>query len=174
MRIMSGLTQEDLGGIIDRSQPYIARVESGRIDPPLSVTLDIIRALSIKQETCADVMTPNPDTIDTRSIISHAVTKMKEGNYSQLPVIRPGGKIHGIVTAMDIISNLDLDFESDQVGRIMRSAAVFDESTPVSVILPLFADNHAVLVENQKQGRLTGIIALSDLLRLEILSIGLS
>ncbi|MGY5877300.1 MAG: CBS domain-containing protein [Candidatus Thorarchaeota archaeon] len=166
MRISAGLTQIELADAIGKTQPYIARMERGKLDPPLSVVHEIVEALSGQTtKTCADVMTSNPVTVDPRSSVSQAVQRMSEGPYSQLPVVRMG-RIVGIITTHDVIRNLERDLDDINIESIMNPSGIpiFDEDTPIGTIINLFAEYQAVLI--QKQGRLTGIITLQDLFKL--------
>jgi predicted transcriptional regulator len=109
-------------------------------------------------------MTANPLTIDARDSVSAAVQAMRQRNFSQLPVVR-GGRIVGIVTERDIVRNLQHDMDTLSVQAIISSGGVptVDETTPVDAIIPLLDSYQAVVIQNQ--GRVTGIISRSDLLR---------
>ncbi|MFX1485048.1 MAG: CBS domain-containing protein, partial [Promethearchaeota archaeon] len=86
---------------------------------------------------------------------------------SQLPVLR-GTQIIGIITEWDVIQNLRHDLHEISVQAVMSpgggGALLFEENTPVDVIIPLFENYQAVLIHNQ--GRIQGIITRSDLLKL--------
>jgi cystathionine beta-synthase len=90
---------------------------------------------------------------------------MQENNYSQLPVMR-GTQLVGIITEWDIIKNLQHDLREISVQAIMSPSNVLmvDGNTSIDVIIPLFENYQAVLVQNQ--GRIQGIITRSDLLKL--------
>jgi predicted transcriptional regulator len=112
-------------------------------------------------------MTRNPVTIDARDPVSSAIQIMKKRSYSQLPVLR-GNRIVGMITESDIVQNLDHDINKLSVQAVMDTTGVpiLSDSTPVTSILPLFQTYQAVLVHDQ--GRLSGIITRSDLLRIQI------
>ncbi|MHA3962565.1 MAG: CBS domain-containing protein [Candidatus Thorarchaeota archaeon SMTZ1-45] len=166
LRQESGLTQTELSIEVGVSQAYIARLESGSLDPKLSIVNKIIEVLNRKRRTtCSELMTPNPVTVDARDTVSTAVSLMQKKSYSQLPVLR-ATQVIGIVTEWDVIKNLQHNLHEISVQSIMSgsSTIMVDETTLVDVIIPLFENYQAVLVLNQ--GRLQGIITRSDLLKL--------
>ena len=166
LRLQSRRTQAELAAEIGVSQSYIARLERGSLDPKLSLVKKIVDVLTGRTgKVCSDIMTADPVTIDARDVVSTAVSLMQENNYSQLPVLR-GTQIVGIITEWDIIQNLQHDLHEISVQAVMSpsGALMVDETTSVDVIIPLFENYQAVLV--QTQGRIQGIITQSDLLKL--------
>lgn len=165
MRRRLGITQAELAEKVGVSQAYIARLESGSLDPKVSIVNKIFEVIESWGVTCADVMSRNPVTVDARESASHVVKLMLEHGFSQLPVVRVG-KIVGMVTEKDIIKNLMRDLKEMSVQAIMESQGppVVEEDTRVEDILQLFDAFQAVLVRHK--GRLTGIITRSDLLPL--------
>ena len=166
LRLRRGLTQAELASKIGVSQSYIARLERGSLDPKLSLVRKIVEVLTGRTgKLCSDIMTIDPVTIDARDVVSTAVSLMQENSYSQLPVLR-GTQMVGIITEWDIIQNLQHDLHEISVQAIMSPSGVLmvDEKTSVDVIIPLFENYQAVLVQNQ--GRIQGIITRSDLLKL--------
>jgi predicted transcriptional regulator len=165
MRREIGMTQADLAIDVGVSQSYIARLERGSLDPKLSVVSKITNILVIRQQkTCADIMTPDPITVDARDLASRAVNLMQKHNYSQLPVLR-GTQLVGIVTESDIIRNLRHDMSELSVQAIMspEGVPIIDVTTPLDIIKPLFQTYQAILLHSQ--GRIRGIITRSDLLK---------
>ena len=168
LRSEAGLTQTELAKMIGVSQSYIARIETGSLDPKLSVAGRIREVLIQAQSPlCSQVMTTNPITVDARDPVSSAIRIMKKRSYSQLPVLR-GNRIVGMITERDIVKNLGHDISTLSVQAVMSQAGVpiLSASTPIASILPLFQIYQAVLVHDQ--GRLSGIITRSDLLRIQI------
>ncbi|MHA2153479.1 MAG: helix-turn-helix domain-containing protein, partial [Candidatus Thorarchaeota archaeon] len=89
LRLRRGQTQVELAAEIGVSQSYIARLESGSLDPKLSLVKKIVEVLTEKTGmVCSNIMTSEPLTIDARDVVSTAVTLMQEKSYSQLPVLR--------------------------------------------------------------------------------------
>ena len=166
LRQRKGLTQAELASKIGVSQSYIARLERGSLDPKLSLVKKIVDVLTGSTgKLCSEIMTNDPITIDARDVVSTAVSLMQENSYSQLPVLR-GTQMVGIITEWDIIQNLQHDLHEISVQAVMSPSGVLmvDEKTSVDVIIPLFENYQAVLVQNQ--GRIQGIITRSDLLKL--------
>jgi predicted transcriptional regulator len=166
LRQRRGLTQSELASRIGVSQSYIARLERGSLDPKLSIVKKIVDVLTTDSgRVCSEIMSTDPTTVDARDVVSTAVSLMQEHNYSQLPVMR-GTQIVGIITEWDIIQNLQHDLHGISVQAIMSPSSVLmvDGNTSIDVIIPLFENYQAVLVQNQ--GRIQGIITRSDLLML--------
>jgi predicted transcriptional regulator len=166
LRLRTGRTQADLAAEIGVSQSYIARLESGSLDPKLSLVKKIVDVLTSRTgKLCSEIMTIDPVTIASREVVSTAVSLMRENNYSQLPVLR-GTQVVGIITEWDVIQNLQHNLHEVSVQAVMSpsGALMVDENTSVDVIIPLFENYQTVLVQNQ--GRLQGIITRSDLLKL--------
>lgn len=166
LRQRRGFTQAELASKVGVSQSYIARLERGSLDPKLSLVKKIVDTLtSDSGRICSEIMSTEPVTIDARAVVSTAVSLMQENNYSQLPVMR-GTQIVGIITEWDIIQNLQHDLREISVQAIMSPSSVLmvDGNTSIEVIIPLFENYQAVLVQNQ--GRIQGIITRSDLLKL--------
>jgi predicted transcriptional regulator len=166
LRLRKGLTQAELASKVGVSQSYIARLERGTLDPKLSLVKRIVEVLTSETgKVCSEIMSTNPVTIDARDAVSSAVSLMQEHNYSQLPVVR-GAQLVGIITKWDIIQNLKHDLRQISVQAIMNPSSVLmvDGNTSIDVVIPLFEQYQAVLVQNQ--GRIQGIITRSDLLKL--------
>ncbi len=166
LRRDAGITQTELSIEVGVSQAYIARLESGSLDPKLSVVNKIIEVLNRRRSTiCTELMTPNPITVDARDSVSTAVSLMQERSYSQLPVLR-GTQVVGIVNEWDVIRNLQHNLQEISVQSIMSpgNTMMVEGATSIDTIIPLFENFQAILVLNQ--GRLQGIITRSDLLKL--------
>ncbi|MFW9908135.1 MAG: CBS domain-containing protein [Candidatus Thorarchaeota archaeon] len=164
LRLEAGVSQSDLADEIGVSQAYIARVEKGTLDPKLSIVESIIRYLGGTRGTvCSDIMVTDVEIVDARDSVYLALSKMRQGNYSQLPVVR-GTRLVGCVTASDVIRNIHLNLKEMTVEAIMNPEGVpmMTENTPIAKIIPLLQIHPAVII--QKQGRLSGIITSVDLL----------
>ena len=166
MRRDIGLTQTDLAIEVGVSQSYVARLERGSIDPKLSIMIKIVAILTNKQnKTCADIMTPNPVTVDARNQVSFAISLMQKYNFSQMPVLR-GTQLVGLLTEHDIIRNLHPNINELSVEAVMspEGVPILDVTTPIDIIMPLLQTYQAILIHSQ--GRIRGIITRSDLLKL--------
>lgn len=165
MRISAQVSQAELAEEVGVSQGYIARMESGGLDPKLSLVHAIIRYLTgVTKKICADIMTSEVITIDARDSVLKAAGLMREGNFSQLPVLR-NTRLVGSISQKDIVRNLKSNIADMNVEAIMNPEGIpmVNENTPIETIIPLLQIYQAVIV--QKQGRLSGIITSSDLLK---------
>lgn len=98
------LTQSALAERADVSQPLIARIEGGDVDPRLSTLRRIVTALneaggSIRR--AEDIMHSPVIGIAPDGNIREAIDRMSQEGYSQLPVIRDSYPV-GIISNSDI------------------------------------------------------------------------
>ncbi len=54
-------------------------------------------------KTVADVMTPDPHTIDSESSVTEAARKMTDLRIKRLPVVLPDGTLSGIISRADVM-----------------------------------------------------------------------
>jgi len=106
-RIELGLTQNELAKRAGVSQPLIARIEAGDVDPRLSTLRKIINAFGeagkehilVKDIMHAPVIHTLPD-----DSVDDAVHLMEEHGFSQVPVIENGVPVGSISEDMIIRS----------------------------------------------------------------------
>jgi len=172
LRRRAGLTQEELAQKAGVSQPLIAKIEGGKVDPRISTVKKILTVLLARKSnlmTVSDIMTSDVITVDYHDSIQTAVDKMKKSGVSQLPVMidnRPVGAIEEADITRLLWKNLENPDKiySMKVGDVMgtiypmiRSDATIDEA------VNLLAKGHnAVLVVNE--GKLVGITTKIDVL----------
>lgn len=121
------LTQSALAERADVSQPLIARVEGGDVDPRLSTLRGIVEALEEAEGGVVranDVMHSGIVSVSPDDSVSDAVEKMELEAYSQLPVL-DGGVPVGSISQADVIQAGD----DEPVGEFPVSA-VMSESFP--------------------------------------------
>lgn len=99
------LTQNELAEMAGVSQPLIARIEGGDVDPRLSTLRDIVAALneaegSIKR--AKDIMHEDVTYLRRDDSVAGAIDLMGEAGYSQLPVVDEAGKPEGLISNSDI------------------------------------------------------------------------
>lgn len=177
LRRDAGLSQKELADKLGVTQSWVSRVEKGSLDVSHSMmvrALETIEHHRIERRfigqfqgmKCVNLMTENPIAVDPRDPASRAMKLMQDNGYSQIPVVR-GNMILGMVTEQDIMKELHHDLGQISVQAVMSPEAppIVDESAPVVNVIPLLYTYQAVLV--QSQGRLTGILARSDLLSLK-------
>ncbi|MDR5657415.1 CBS domain-containing protein [Halodesulfurarchaeum sp. HSR-GB] len=161
-RTTLGLTQRELADRADVSQPLIARIEGGDVDPRLSTLRrivealeaaagEVIRAESLMHETVVSVGPGDP--------VSLAVERMQEAGYSQLPVIEEGVPV-GSISDSDVIQAGEAVGEK-QVREIMsESFPTISPDAVLSEIRSLLEYYKAVMVT--EDGTTVGIITQAD------------
>jgi len=161
-----GLTQSDLAEHADVSQPLIARIEGGDVDPRLSTLRRIVNALQEAEGgllRASDLMHSPVVSVEPDSSVHETTELMDEKSYSQLPVVRDGIP-QGLISTSAIRQRTE-----DNVGEL-PVAEVMDESyttvEPEATIDSIDAHldhNDAVLVV--EDGRTVGIITEADIAR---------
>lgn len=156
------LTQSELAERAGVSQPLIARIEGGDVDPRLSTLRRIVEALNeaegevIRAESLMheDVVAVSPD-----NPVSLAVEKMQQAGYSQLPVINNGIPVGSI-------SDSDVIHAGEDVGE-QPVREIMSESFP-TVSLDASLDEISSLLDHYKavmvteDGDSVGIITQAD------------
>ncbi len=87
------LTQSELADAADVSQPLIARIEGGDVDPRLSTLRRIVNALQQAEGEvvrATDLMNETVISVAPDDAVSGAVELMEAEAYSQLPVLQNG------------------------------------------------------------------------------------
>ncbi|MDR9411575.1 MAG: CBS domain-containing protein [Haloquadratum sp.] len=164
-RTATGLTQSALAEAAEVSQPLIARIEGGDVDPRLSTLRRIVAALDAAEGEivrAADVMTTEVVAVAPDDAVRTARDRMIAAGFSQVPVV-DGGRAVGIVANSDIRQVAEPErLEGLDVAAIMQEAISTTEPETPLVELEASLDHHAaVLVVSA--GRLVGIITDADL-----------
>ena len=156
------LTQSDLADRAGVSQPLIARIEVGDVDPRLSTLRrivealdeaegDIVRAGTLMHE---EVISVAPD-----DSVKEAVEKMQEAGYSQLPVITNGVPV-GSISDSDVVS-AGSDIADHPVREVMsESFPTVSQDASEDEISSLLDHYKAVMVTDD--GETVGIITQAD------------
>lgn len=170
-RMKLGLTQSALAGRASVSQPLIARIEAGDVDPRLSTLRSIILALDEMEKnrvTAKDLMTTPVIAVSTTDTVEHAVKLMEKQGFSQLPVIDSGVPVGSISenAVVQAMGSGDLgSISSSRVSVIMEdSFPTVSPKTSMGTISHLLETYHAVLV--MEMGRVIGVITKYDIMRL--------
>jgi predicted transcriptional regulator len=163
------MTQSELASMAGVSQAYVAKLESGKVDPKLSTLEKILTVLRQKEASelkSGDVMVTPVITINPFERLSNAIFLMGKYGISQLVVVRQE-KIVGSLSEKSLIRKIDLsevkkykdknvyEFMDDPFPQVTR-----DES--LSSVLELLKNNSAVIVS--ERGKPAGIITRSDVL----------
>ena len=163
-----GLTQSDLAERADVSQPLIARIEGGDVDPRLSTLRRIVNALQEAEGAvlrAGDLMNEPVVSVEPDDSVRQTTELMDTQGYSQVPVVRDG-------TPVGLIGNSDIrqrsgETDADSVGNlpvdeVKRDAVASVESdATIDEINDYLNHNDAVLVV--ESGETTGIITEADI-----------
>lgn len=175
-RMELGLTQKELAKLAGVSQPLIARIESGDIDPRLSTLKKIFEALEsveVKKPkiTARDIMTSPVIMVAPDDTIESAVEIMAKHALSQLPVVEKGIPVGSISEGTIVHYSLTSDFKDFKGISNMRVKEIMEESFPtvapatdLSIVSHLLESNHAVLV--LEKGKVAGVITKHDIMKL--------
>ncbi len=175
-RVELGLTQKELAKLAGVSQPLIARIESGDIDPRLSTIkkiFDALESVEVKRPKIAarDVMTSPVIMVAPDDTIEKAVEIMAKYALSQLPVVEKGVPVGSISEGTIVRYSLSSDFKDLKGISSMQVKEIMEESFPtvapatdLSIISRLLESNHAVLV--LEKGRVAGVITKHDIMKL--------
>ncbi|WP_134670710.1 CBS domain-containing protein [Halorussus marinus] len=158
-----GLTQSELADRAGVSQPLIARIEGGDVDPRLSTLRRIVGALDESEGDIVradDLMHEEVVSVAPTDSVSSAVSEMQDAGYSQLPVIEDGVPV-GSISFEDLMS-VDEDARDRPVSEYMgegfptksRNATLDEISTDLG-------HNKAVIVT--ERGNTVGIITEADI-----------
>ncbi|MFB6124497.1 MAG: CBS domain-containing protein [Halanaeroarchaeum sp.] len=156
------LTQSELADRAGVSQPLIARIEGGDVDPRLSTLRRIVEALDEAEGDVVRARTLMHETVVSVSPddeVSVAVDLMQEEGYSQLPVITNGIPV-GSISESDVVSagenagNLEVrDVMSESFPTVSPDATLEEISS-------LLDHYKAVMVTDA--GETVGIITQAD------------
>lgn len=124
-----------------------------------------------------EIMTRDPEFLETRQTLRDAVNKFRELNIRHLPVVHEGDLI-GMVSDRDIASfargldvfapsALDAALERPMEDFMQGDVVSVDEDTDVSEVIDTMIDQRigALPVVDAHSGRLCGIVSYIDILR---------
>jgi predicted transcriptional regulator len=157
------LTQSELADRADVSQPLIARIEGGDVDPRLSTLRRIVTALDEAESAvmhAGDIMHEGVVDVAPDDSVREAIDVMVKEGYSQLPVVRDG-------RPQGIISNSDIRrLDPDNAGELPVAEAMQESITAVEPDATLDEVNgylnHQDAVMVVEDGQLRGIITEAD------------
>ncbi|MDK2913773.1 MAG: hypothetical protein PWQ79_688 [Thermococcaceae archaeon] len=164
-----GITQEELARRAGVTQAYIAKLESGKVDPRLSTFNRILQALlecKKAQLKAKDIMSSPVIAVKPSESVERVIKLMSENNISQLPVIS-GTKVVGSVTERNLVrKSLEYDniYERKVMDVMEEPFPIVGEEEDLEVVRYLLEEHPAVLVQD-RSGRIIGIITRVDLFR---------
>jgi len=158
-----GLTQSELADRAGVSQPLIARIEGGDVDPRLSTLRHIVDALDESEGDivrAGDLMHEDVASVGPEDSVSDAVSKMQNEGFSQLPVIEDGVPV-GSISFEDLMDvgegereQAVREFMGESFPTKSRNATLDELSTDLG-------HNKAVIVT--ERGETVGIITEADI-----------
>lgn len=172
LRKKLGLTQAAVARSAGVSQPLVARIESGSVDPRLSTytaVLDALNRAERKGVLLQEVMTTPVASVRATDTVSAAIRVMREKEISQLPVLAKGAPV-GSLSDRQVVHALS---EAPDAQELAKRAVADIMAPPFPVAGPdMSVDQAARLLEDQpailvmERGKLVGIVAKADLLQL--------
>mgnify|MGYP000648692741 CR=1 FL=1 len=163
-----GLTQSDLAERADVSQPLIARIEGGDVDPRLSTLRRVVNALQEAEGAvlrAEDLMNAPIASVRPDDSVREAQELMDERGFSQVPVVRDGTPL-GLIGHSDIRQRSESD-DAENVGEYpveevrRESIASVELDATIDEINDYLNHNDAVLVV--ADGETVGIITEADI-----------
>jgi predicted transcriptional regulator len=161
------LTQSALAEMAGVSQPLIARIEGGDVDPRLSTLRRIVEALDEAEGDvvrAGDIMNETVASVQPDESVRAAEARMNEQGYSQLVVIRQAGSPVGSISHTEVVDALN---SRDDPGNLPVSEVM---SPPFPAVGPdATVDNVRSYLEHSKAvlvtdgGEAVGIITEADL-----------
>ena len=164
-----GLTQKELAELVGVSQPLIARIESGTIDPKLSLVkriFEVLDELEGKKITARDVMNSPVIYATPETPLKEVMEIMMEKGISQMPVLK-SGRVIGSITESSIIRTILSKGKANKLKAKDCMDKPFPEVSPsesVDVISKLLLENPAVLVVEDDS--IIGIITKQDVMKI--------
>jgi predicted transcriptional regulator len=172
LRRKLGLTQAEVARSAGVSQPLIARIENGTVDPRLSTLRSVVDALNRAERKgvlLREVMATPVTSLRASDTVGLAIRVMREKGISQMPVLAKGMPV-GSIADRQIVHALAEAKDSDSLSKTPISevmGAPFPMADPdmsVEQAYPLLEDQPAILVVDR--GKVLGIVAKADLLSL--------
>jgi predicted transcriptional regulator len=172
-RLRLKISQRELAKKMGVSQSSIAKIESGKTNPPYALVkrivgyLEIARAASIGK--VFEVASKPVIALEATDTVQKAVQVLHATGYKQLPV-KEGevwvGCIYERTISRHIVEKNDpRAVLARKVGEIMdEGLPTVTEDTPIPLVIPLLQHYQAVLAV--KRGVVTGVVTNTDLLKL--------
>ena len=165
-----GITQKRLAELVGVSQPLIARIESGDIDPKLSLVkkiFEVLEELEGKHVTARSIMNSPVISVPPDANLREAIEIMRRDNISQIPVME-SGRVLGSITessVVRIVLSRGLEgVENLKVREVMEDPLpTVEADEKLETISRILLSNPAVLVV--ENGKIVGIITKHDVMK---------
>jgi predicted transcriptional regulator len=161
-----GMTQSELADRAGVSQPLIARIENGDVDPRLSTVSRIVEVFeTVEEDTvmASDLMSEGVVSVAPDDTVREAVETMQDAQFSQLPVVEDGVPVGSTSDAMVARARSDTqDLPHARVDEIMgESFPTVSPDADLTTVSRLLDHSSAVLVT--REGKVAGITTDADL-----------
>lgn len=167
-----GLTQSDLAKRAGVSQPLIARIESGDVDPRLSTVRKILDAFEEAEKESQiiirDLMHSPVLHVSPEDSVEEVVNLMHVHGISQIPVLDRGIPVGSV--SEDMIVRLMGESKKKSISQL-KVSGIMGESFPtvspgisISVVSHILEGNPAVLVV--EKGTVVGVVTKQDVMKL--------
>jgi len=161
-----GMTQSELADRAGVSQPLIARIENGDVDPRLSTVSRIVEVFETAEEDtvmASDLMSEGVVSVAPDDTVREAVETMQDAQFSQLPVVEDGVPVGSTSDAMVARARSDTqDLPHARVDEIMgESFPTVSPDADLTTVSRLLDHSSAVLVT--REGKVAGITTDADL-----------
>ncbi|HLC47711.1 MAG TPA: CBS domain-containing protein [Candidatus Norongarragalinales archaeon] len=165
------LTQARLAQLSGVSQSFVAKIESGRMDPAYGLARKIFGVLEKSEKggerAARDVMRTRILSVKSNEKLSVAISLMQRNEVSQLIVLDNHHHIIGSITEKGILERMEEDINFNPRSIRVESALedafpTLGENTPLSSITHIL--RHSVAVVVMAGNKPSGIITKSDLL----------
>ncbi len=115
--------------------------------------------------TVRSYMTPNPETIGSRDLLSVAHEKMERGGFRRLPVVDAAGTLTGIVTDRDLQRHNGYWPTTHVDAAMVEPAITIGPDQSIGEAARLMLDRKIGGLPVVDGGKLIGIVTETDLLR---------
>lgn len=190
----ANISQRQLEDFLGDDQSNISKKLRGK--RPISIeevslltSLILERVASLPQKTVADIYVKSVDVagVDSNDLVSVAISKMKQGGFSQLPVFDEETGNWGIITEFTIMKRMLSPLKSDKEiikdnegtasklnwlnecrGMPIKEAKIIDEApiypleTPIAEIAQALLFHYAVLILETREK--VGLVTRADFL----------
>ncbi|RLI86336.1 MAG: XRE family transcriptional regulator [Archaeoglobales archaeon] len=164
-----GVTQKKLAELVGVSQPLIARIESGDIDPKLSLVkkiFEVLEELEGKSVNAKSIMHSPVMSVTPETSLREAIKLMMEHGISQMPVI-DGKRVLGSISESSVVRLIlerGVEAANMKVKECMEAPfPVVSPDEKLESISKILLTNQALLVE--EDGRILGIITKHDVMK---------
>lgn len=164
-----GITQKKLAENLNVSQPLIARIEAGSIDPKLSLVKKILSALEMMEGniTAKNIMHSPVRSVSPQTSLKDVVEMMRSDGISQMPVISSSNRVIGSINESTVVRTiLSRGFDAGELKVKDCLEDAFPLVSPdegLESISKMLLNAQALLVV--EEDGITGIITKHDVMK---------